>query len=330
MKSIGTKLRERRTQMGLSLKEVSESTKIREQYLILLEKDDFTFQGPVYVRSFLKTYASYLKIPESEIAEKLENIQKIEKIVIPKETIEAEPPSTLPQFLFARTDEKWKVIKSFINDKFKFNWSNILAYIGIFLGILVILYFVFFTGTNEKAKTSRWDGSKTEDTNTGDTLLLKSSENLETSIENIKTFRLEAKAYDTVHLKLIIDGKSTEDVSMKTGMTRSWSAEEYFLVSMSRSGFIDFWRDGKVIEPFARKGTPVDNVKITRDNKVSYQAPIQTTPVAITTDTTSQQPKPRPKQKKKPKPEPILLAPSIPEKSINPLEKKTNLFDKKK
>lgn len=59
--SIGEELRQAREQLGASLLDVENETKIRTKYIIAMEKDDFdVLPGKVYVKGFLRTYARFL------------------------------------------------------------------------------------------------------------------------------------------------------------------------------------------------------------------------------------------------------------------------------
>ncbi len=63
MTEIGDSLREARIRRGLSIKDVEDRTKVRGKYLEALENDDFeVLPGPVYVKAFLRTYATFLKL----------------------------------------------------------------------------------------------------------------------------------------------------------------------------------------------------------------------------------------------------------------------------
>ncbi len=63
MTEIGNSLREARIRRGLSIKDVEDRTKVRGKYLEALENDDFeVLPGPVYVKAFLRTYATFLKL----------------------------------------------------------------------------------------------------------------------------------------------------------------------------------------------------------------------------------------------------------------------------
>lgn len=70
MITIGTRLKRKRLEMGLSIDEISDSVKIRSHYLTALEEGDYkVFSSAVYAKGFLKNYASFLGIdPDKAIA----------------------------------------------------------------------------------------------------------------------------------------------------------------------------------------------------------------------------------------------------------------------
>ena len=70
MAEIGSILREARIRTGLSLKQVSEITKIRVKYLEALEQNDFgAVPGPTFIKAYLRTYASVLRLDADGLVE---------------------------------------------------------------------------------------------------------------------------------------------------------------------------------------------------------------------------------------------------------------------
>ncbi len=68
MQSIGERLEEARKRKGLSIREASEATKIRSDYLHKFESNQFDINLPeIYVKGFLRTYANFLKAPTEKI-----------------------------------------------------------------------------------------------------------------------------------------------------------------------------------------------------------------------------------------------------------------------
>ncbi len=68
MQSIGERLEEARKRKGTSLREAAEATKIRGDYLQQFETNKFNIGlSEIYTKSFLRSYASYLKLPADKI-----------------------------------------------------------------------------------------------------------------------------------------------------------------------------------------------------------------------------------------------------------------------
>jgi len=65
---LGEKLRQKRIEMGLTLQEVEEQTKIRILYLEAIEAENYkSLPGKVYITGFLRSYCKLLKIDPNEI-----------------------------------------------------------------------------------------------------------------------------------------------------------------------------------------------------------------------------------------------------------------------
>lgn len=63
MPNIGDRLEEARKRQGISIREAAEATKVRGDFLLNFENNQFDFDLPeVYKRGFLKLYARYLKL----------------------------------------------------------------------------------------------------------------------------------------------------------------------------------------------------------------------------------------------------------------------------
>lgn len=68
MHTIGKKLLEAREKMGISLRDASETTKIRADFLSNFENDAFDFDLPeIYKRGFVRNYARFLKLNTDDI-----------------------------------------------------------------------------------------------------------------------------------------------------------------------------------------------------------------------------------------------------------------------
>jgi cytoskeletal protein RodZ len=67
---IGDILREARVHRGLSIRDVSDVTRIRTKYLEALEQDDFeVIPGSTFVKAYLRTYANLLRLDADAIVD---------------------------------------------------------------------------------------------------------------------------------------------------------------------------------------------------------------------------------------------------------------------
>ncbi|MBN2858066.1 MAG: helix-turn-helix domain-containing protein, partial [Candidatus Delongbacteria bacterium] len=62
----GNILKQKRTELGLSIKEVSAETKIREDYISAIEENDQSAVPESYYKLFMKKYASFLNVKIAE------------------------------------------------------------------------------------------------------------------------------------------------------------------------------------------------------------------------------------------------------------------------
>src|SRR3989440_12712501 len=69
---IGETLAAKRGERGLSIDQVSASTRIRREHLQALEAEDFAhFSAPVYAKGYLRTYASYLGLDADDLIRRM-------------------------------------------------------------------------------------------------------------------------------------------------------------------------------------------------------------------------------------------------------------------
>ena len=69
---VGQKLEDARKKKGISLREVSESTKIRGDYISAIETGNFEINLPeVYLRSFVRLYSKFLGLDEDAMVDEL-------------------------------------------------------------------------------------------------------------------------------------------------------------------------------------------------------------------------------------------------------------------
>lgn len=118
MPGLGNTLREARLQRGITLEQAEQFTKIRQKFLAALEDEDFgQLPNQVYVKGFVKTYASYLGLEPGDVLEQF--------------PVNGEPPVVIqPPVQTART----RKIRDFSA------WLPVLAVLGLIALLAGCLY----------------------------------------------------------------------------------------------------------------------------------------------------------------------------------------------
>ena len=126
MSSIGNILRTERETQSRTLTEVSNAVYIKTKYLSALEEENFAaIPGEVYVKGFIRAYASYLGMDGEELVAQYDGPS--ESILLQKET-----PTAVTEGGKGRRRRRRKVV----------SWPEITIIIGVILFILLIVWLI--------------------------------------------------------------------------------------------------------------------------------------------------------------------------------------------
>lgn len=126
MSSIGNILRTERETQGRTLTEVSKAVYIKTKYLSALEEENFAaIPGEVYVKGFIRAYASYLGMDGEELVAQYDGPS--ESILLQKET-----PTAVTEGGKGRRRRRCKAV----------SWPEITIIIGVILFILLIVWLI--------------------------------------------------------------------------------------------------------------------------------------------------------------------------------------------
>jgi len=313
MDEITLNLLEARKKLNLTVDEVSIKTKIRPHILATLEEGNFTFLPPVYIISFIKTYAAFLKIPDNEIESAIQSIRKLTKyekppsVIIPKSDI-----TELERQPFSFKNLKKRKLP-------KLNQGNLVNYIlytAIGLAVITLIYIAFFMGDSHNGSSFRNDNGIPKP----DTALIKTNDkNLANFFEGQDSIIFSAKGLDTAWLRINIDGAESQQYLVVPKFEKSWVAKKFIILSLGNAGAVEFKRDGAVLPPFGNKGNVIRNVKITKNQVISSSNPWAAGKDSSYKATVK---KPAVKKQAKPPDQPRLIEPSDLQKSYKPFEKK--------
>ena len=126
MSSIGNILRTERETQGRTLTEVSKAVYIKTKYLSALEEENFaTIPGEVYVKGFIRAYASYLGMDGEELVAQYDGPS--DSVLLQKES-----PTAVTEGGKGRRRRRRKAV----------SWPEITIIVGVILFILLIVWLI--------------------------------------------------------------------------------------------------------------------------------------------------------------------------------------------
>lgn len=232
MSSIGTTLREARSRKSLSLEEVHSRTKIHPRVLQLLEEDKFEkLPSPLFVKSFIKSYAEFLEINPRDLIQIYEKEKKE-----PEQVLFIKPPELRERKNTGGNDVWMKVVGGILIIAAIFVLFKVSAWaIG---GIAHTLRTkVFVAHKVEKPKAKKEKTKKAEEVSAA---VVKEEIPAKPEIEWLRSVEqgnfpkigkkdkltLKIKATDSVWIRVKSDGKVLFESTLKKNRTETWLAQD--------------------------------------------------------------------------------------------------------
>lgn len=264
MDSFGKRLSNERNKLNLSIDEVSEKTKIRPHIIRAIEDEKVSILPAVYLKSFLKTYARFLNIPEEETDEALHELFKNTASADVEKAVKAYKDEK-------RTADKLKPLnakKGDLTQRSRAYLVNYMIYTALGLAAVALLYFALFSDGSIST-----DSSEEVESAPDTTVIKDEDDNLLSWFEKPDSLILTAKAVDTAWIKIDIDNKISDQVLMVPGMEKRWSAKDFFILNIGNVGAVQFYRNGQLMPPFGKKGSVIRSLKITTDKVENTSRP---------------------------------------------------------
>ena len=223
---IGEVLKKRREELGLDLREISQTLKIKYSYLKALEDDDLKeLPAEVYVKGYINEYAKILNLDPEPL------LDAYNKLIVPTQ------------------DDTTQ----FRENKPAGGKGTKLIYILVPLVIIIAIIYIskqFNQGPQPTPPPVPQAETKQE----------KQPEEMKpTSNPAPESHRqtLEVHAHDTTWLRVITDGTRSQELLMKPGDSAQWEAEHSFSLKIGNAGGITVLLNGKDIGKLGEKGQVV-------------------------------------------------------------------------
>lgn len=268
MDHLADRLRSERERQRRSLRELSAETKIREPFLVALERGEYHVLPSVYVRSFIKTYATALRIPAAEIATLIDDVleqdddrdrsllRRPEQRPAPKQTPTAKPvPVPEEQPPQERSGGPRRPLEIKLGSSFMdvLRGFPIWAWVAV-LAVMVVAVVMWVVQDDE---------DRSSEMTAADSAALVVDVDAADAMET-DSMSLRAEVQDTAWINITADNRNSYQVVLLPGTEHKWSAMQQFVLSMSNAGGVVFYRDDVKLDPFGRKGESVRSITVTR------------------------------------------------------------------
>lgn len=232
MLNIGKELKELRLQKGLTLKEISEITKINIKYLELIEENNFHFLPEVYVRGFLKNYVRAIEGDEKKFLEAFEEIRS--PVLNEPQEKQEEEPQPISEDKEVQPEPE---IIPFSVKKFLIGKSNIITIrnVSFLVGAIIILVFVIILILTQKSK---------KEENLVQTAAESMYEEVQEKSEKFDNIALDdslilgINAKDSVWIQVKLDDSVIQEVYLRNGQSQKFKAMNNFQLLVGNAGAI--------------------------------------------------------------------------------------------
>ncbi len=261
MGALGTYLANARKEQGLDLHDAAQQTRISIHYLKALEEDDFSkLPGEVFVKGFLKNYARFLNLPESEVMQRYKEARGLQ----PASTAQ---PAEQPEPVCERSGRRETPLEPFI-------WAG-----AIFIAFIIL----FFTSMPDKRNTAALNRGPDKTQGIAHTGAEPSTEHADGKLY-LEIFALE----DTWAL-VRTDSSPQKKAVLRKGESVIWSASERFILSYGGVGTLRLVLNGRELSVNGPRAAVVRDMMINSTGIVSQNIHIPPQPQV-------QRPKPQPAQ----------------------------------
>lgn len=235
-------LRKRREELGKTIEEISQITKIKKSYLVAIEEgryDELPIE--VYARSYIKTYAEFLGIDHSEALERYDRYLRTKRDIGTSEALRTQKQDTEESKKSSRNHTRW---------------VNALVISSISLILVLIILAPWRRQEIPPPPPPPQIKEEVKET----VKLVPQSAKVEQQLdrngkETEKELTIEAS--DTVWLRIIIDDKDKREYLLNPGQRLNLKALKSFQIHIGNAGGVKVFFNGKDLGVLGKRGQVV-------------------------------------------------------------------------
>jgi cytoskeleton protein RodZ len=270
--SFGDELRREREIRGISLKEISDATKISKRFLEALERNDHkTLPAPVFTRGFVREYARYVGLNAEDMVNRYNfaaaNDDRIEK---PPQV--AKYPETPVRDITPKPPAKRGIPPSYA----RFNTNALIVVL-----IAAALAGVAYWAVHEKRKRDAAEAAATVNIPVTTRAAATPPPPLVVAPKppDDSRLRLEIEASEECWIELDADGARALRTTMEAGQRRTFEANESFRFrTIGNASGVILTLNGTRVPSLGEKGDTLHDVVFDRESLQTLRATPQGTP----------------------------------------------------
>ncbi len=254
MASLGQYLKREREIRGISLRAISDSTRIGMRYLEALEGDRLdAIPRQFFVRAILRSYAKAVGLDENQALKKYDDLVQFgEQLEYNASGVEAAPArSGIP------------------------GWARALIPVAAMVAAGALLY-VFFLRPRPADVPPLKPQPATAAAEVAPTPVAPApgpAPVQEPPIEQVSGLALDVNFSGETWLKVIADGQEAFEGTKRAGETLQVKAERELVLSTGNAGGLDFTLNGRRARPLGPRGAVLTDIRLTPDNYRTFLAP---------------------------------------------------------
>ncbi len=246
--TVGQFLRKEREKRNVSLDEVAKVTRITKENLEALEKDDFeVISAPVFVRGFLRNYATFLGLDPKEVIGRYDS--QTDLVPVPEDKEPPPPPSReekpiFKTLLFLSILLVGVALSFYYYKKSSIPTSPPPPSAGVAPAPAPGIQPSPSTVTPTKGKTSTRAVQPEKEKKPPDKLQAATTPLPDIDRSKEKRHVLRAVAMEKTWLRIIADDQQVSDVILQPRETSTWTAHQKFVITIGNAGGVELFFDG--------------------------------------------------------------------------------------
>lgn len=251
MASLGQELKRERELRGITLKEISDSTRISLKFLQALEEDHLDIlPGNFFVRAILRSYAKSIGLDENQVLNRYQELMAFDEYQLDKEP----RPKRTPYPILTP--------------------KRILLLSGILIAaVFAVLFFFLFISGSEKTRTQAGQAEKIQARPSAPPLSAPSPAPPDPVKEEVKGVSLDITFLEETWIQAFADGRNIWDGIKNQGEILRINGLQEVTLNLGNAGGLDLTINGKKAKPLGPRGAVRKDIKITLSNYGEFLEP---------------------------------------------------------